>query len=357
MTPSQQTPLIRQIVFVLAALVVIIAGMREAAELVNPFLLSLFIAIITAPPYFYLCRRGWPNALALLAVLSAVVLATVGIASLLAGSLASFTRDLPQYSATLESQTRGLLDWLEVHGVEVPKTEMSEIVSPGTALRLVSNLMNGLGSTLGNGFLIFITVLFLLFEARSFQIKLKCLASSRGHDLDTLYGIGEKINRYLAIKTMTSLATGLLIGLLLWLLSVPYPVLWGTLAFLLNYIPTIGSILAGIPVVLLSLVVGGPSLATWVVVVYLVVNNLIGSFLEPRFMGSRLGLSPLIVLLSMIFWGWVLGPVGMFLSVPITMTLKIALEGTPETRGIAMLMGPAPTPEEAEAWSRLCRRD
>ena len=149
----------------------------------------------------------------------------------------------------------------------------------------------------------------------------------------------------------------MLIGLLLWLLSVPYPVLWGTLAFLLNYIPTIGSILAGIPAVLLSLVVGGPSLAAWVVVVYLVVNNLIGSFLEPRFMGSRLGLSPLIVLLSMIFWGWVLGPVGMFLSVPITMTLKIALEGTPETRGIAMLMGPAPTPEEAAAWSRLCRRD
>ncbi|RMG51578.1 MAG: AI-2E family transporter [Gammaproteobacteria bacterium] len=352
---TQQTPLIRQIIFILAALVVVIAGMREAAELVNPFLLSLFIAIITAPPYFYLCRRGWPNWLALLAVLTSVILATVGIASLLAGSLANFSRDLPQYTAQLKGQTLGLLDWLSVHGIQVPTNELGSIIEPGTALRLVSNLMNGLGSTLGNGFLIFITVLFLLFEARGFQLKLKCLASSRGHDLATLYQIGDKINRYLAIKTITSLATGLLIGFFLWLLDVPYPVLWGTLAFLLNYIPTIGSILAGIPTVLLSLVIGGPGLALWVVGVYLIVNNLIGSILEPRFMGSRLGLSPLIVLLSMIFWGWVLGPVGMFLSVPITMTLKIALEGMPETRAIAMLMGPAPTAQEMADWKQGCK--
>ena len=116
--------------------------------------------------------------------------------------------------------------------------------------------------------------------------------------------------------------------------------LWGTLAFLLNYVPNIGSIIAAIPALLLALVQLGPGAVLWSAIGYLVVNNLVGNVIEPRFMGRGLGLSTLVVFLSLVFWGWVLGPVGMFLSVPLTMTLKIALDSSEETRWIAILLGP-----------------
>ena len=121
-------------------------------------------------------------------------------------------------------------------------------------------------------------------------------------------------------------------------MKVDYPLLWGLLAFLLNYIPNLGSIIAAVPTVLLTLVQLGWSAALIVFAGYSVVNVVIGSFIEPRFMGKGLGLSTLVVFLSLVFWGWVLGPVGMLLSVPLTMTLKIALESSEENRWLAKLL-------------------
>ena len=136
--------------------------------------------------------------------------------------------------------------------------------------------------------------------------------------------------------------TGVIIGVALWLIGVDYPVLWGVLAFMLNFVPNIGSIIAAVPAVLLTIVQLGIGPAFLVAVVYVAVNILIGSILEPRFMGKGLGLSTLVVFVSLIFWGWVLGPVGMLLSVPLTMIFKIALESSPETRWIAVLLGSSP---------------
>jgi predicted PurR-regulated permease PerM len=157
----------------------------------------------------------------------------------------------------------------------------------------------------------------------------------------------ENVNRYLIIKTAASLVTGILIGLWVWILGLDFPLIWGLLAFMLNYIPTLGSIIAGVPAVLLGFIQFGPGRALMVAVGYLVVNAVLGSVVEPRFQGRGLGLSTLVVFLSLAFWGWVWGPVGALLSVPLTMTLKIALESSPDTRGIAILLGSNPPPGSA----------
>ncbi|MDX1440115.1 MAG: AI-2E family transporter, partial [Rubricoccaceae bacterium] len=150
----------------------------------------------------------------------------------------------------------------------------------------------------------------------------------------------EGMKQYLVIKTMVSLLTGTIVALWLTIVGVDFPLLWGLLAFLLNYIPNIGSILAAIPVVLLALVQLGLGSAVLVAVGFLVINMVIGNVIEPRWTGHGVGLSPLVVFFSLVFWGWVLGPIGLILSVPLTVTLKIALESSPETQWLAVLLGP-----------------
>ena len=148
------------------------------------------------------------------------------------------------------------------------------------------------------------------------------------------------VNRFLGIKTLTSAATGILVAVWLIILGVDYPLLWGVVAFLLNYIPTIGSIIASVPALLLALVQLGPAEMGVCAIGYFVINITISNFIEPRFMGDGVGLSALVVFLSMAFWGWVLGPAGMLLSVPLTMSVKIAASANPRMQWIAIMLGP-----------------
>ena len=145
---------------------------------------------------------------------------------------------------------------------------------------------------------------------------------------------------YLAVKTFTSLTTGTIAGLGCLVLGVPYPLIFGLIAIVLNYVPALGSIIAAIPAIILALLLNGWENAMFVLMVYLAVNVTIGNLLEPQIMGRRMGLSPLVVFLSLVFWGFILGPVGMFLSVPVTMIVKILLEGTEDLRWLGVILGP-----------------
>jgi len=145
----------------------------------------------------------------------------------------------------------------------------------------------------------------------------------------------------LAIKAAISLLTGLIIFIWLWILGVDYAILWGLLAFLLNFIPTVGSFIAAVPAVLLALVQLGVLHAGLTLGGFVVVNLVMGNAIEPRWMGRGLNLSPLVVFVSLVLWGWVLGPVGMLLSIPLTIMIKIALENQPESRWIGIMLGGA----------------
>lgn len=322
-----------------AAVVIIIAGMRAAAPLLTPFLLALFLAVIAAPPLYFLHHRGLPSWAALLLVIFVLVAVLVVLGAIIGGSLNDFSVHLPEYEQKLRDQVKDFLLWLQGMGIVIPAEAFRNLLDPARAMNFAGQILSSLGGLLANAFLILLTVIFLLFEASQLPAKLKMVLDNPRPALKQLQAISANINNYMAIKLATSLVTGFGIGLWLWFLGVDFPVLWGTVAFLLNFVPNIGSIIAAVPAVLLALVQLGVGSAIWAALGYLLMNTLVGNILEPKVMGRGLGLSTLVVFLSLVFWGWVLGPVGMFLSVPLTMTLKIAVDSSPNTRLLAVLLG------------------
>ena len=325
-------------VLVLAAIIIVIAGMKQSASLLVPFLLSIFIAVLSLPAMNSLQKRGLGAGLSLLVVVTGVFIAGILLSMLIDASIDDFSRSLPGYQQSITAQKNQLISWLAVNGVEVPESIGGHILDPNAAVRLLSSIFKSFGSVLANSFMIFITVIFILLEAKSFSKKFAQISDEKSEFMEDFVN---KLNGYMGIKTLTSAITGVLVTLWLWVLGVDNAQLWGVMAFLLNYVPNIGSIIAAVPAVLLSLVQLGPGSAMMVAAGYLVINIIIGSVLEPRFMGKGLGLSTLVVFLSLVFWGWVLGPVGMLLSVPLTITVKLALDSKKETRWLGVLLGPA----------------
>ncbi len=339
---------ILRILLTAAAVVIVIAGTKAAAPILVPFLLSGFIAIICAPPLFWLERKGLPTFIALLVVIAAIITLALVTATLVGSSINDFYRDLPLYEIRLREETAGLLGWLESKGLDLHSLPLEEVLDPGAAMKLVGNMLSGLGGVLTNAFMILLTVVFILLEASSFPRKLHAALTNPGASLEHFEQFIHNIQRYMSLKTWISLATGATIAGWLTLLGVEYPLLWGMLAFLLNYVPNIGSIIAAVPAIMMAFIQLGAGTAVATAAGYLVVNILVGSVIEPRVMGRGMGLSTLVVFLSLLFWGWVLGPVGMVLSVPLTMILKIALESRDDTRWFAVLLGPETPSTEKE---------
>jgi predicted PurR-regulated permease PerM len=234
---------------------------------------------------------------------------------------------------------------LQSRGIEVSTELLSEFVHPARALDLATGTLQGVARVLSNMLLVFLIIVFFLVEAAGFPAKLQAAFGERGSS-ERFAKIQLEIQRYLATKTVISLATGLIVGISMAIIGVDFAILWGSLAFLLNYIPNLGSIIAAVPPVLLAVVQLGPGYAIAVAIVFLATNLTFGNLVEPYLMGRRLGLSTLVVFLSLVFWGWVWGPVGMLLSVPLTMIVKILLENTEDLRWIAVLLG-AGAPEES----------
>ena len=330
---------------VTAALVVIVAGIKAAEQIMVPFLLAAFIATIAATPVFWLHRFRVPVGVAIALVMLALVVALLGIGAVVAQSVEGFQEKLPFYRQRLSELLENVLATLTALGVELNQ----EMLDPAKALGWAGETLLSLGSVLSNGFLILLTVIFILAEAWTFPRKLRTVLDDPEHDLPYFERFAENVNRYIAIKTTVSIATGAFVSLALWIIGVDHAILWGLLAFLLNYVPTIGSVIAAVPPVLLALVQLGSGHALATAAVFLVVNVVMGNVVEPRFMGRSLGLSTLVVFLSLVFWGWMLGPVGTVLSVPLTMTAKIALEANPSTAWIAHLLDPAQKPQATQA--------
>ena len=333
--------------FVIAAsLIVITAGLKAAGDLAVPFLLAAFIATIAATPMYWIERRGAPGWLAITLVIAAIFVILLGLGALAVQSANAFTAKLPLYQERLTHIFTSMVAWLAPFGIQVSTDLLVENFNPATVFTLAGKALAGFGSVLSNSFLILLTVIFILAEATSFPSKLRDVLRHPDESMPYFVRFAENMNRYIAIKTSVSLITGLAVTLLLWTLGVDFPILWGILAFLLNFVPNVGSIIAAVPAVLLALVELGPLHALLATLGYVALNIIMGNFVEPRFMGRRLGLSTLVTFLSLVLWGWVFGPVGMLLSVPLTMTAKIALEANPATRWLARLLGPA---DEAQA--------
>ncbi|MEN2900016.1 putative transport protein YhhT [Mannheimia haemolytica] len=315
----------------IASIIIILAGIKLSNEIVVPFLLSLFIAIICSPMIKFMTKRKVPLWLAITILLIVFILGFSFLAGIINNTLQEFTNAIPQYKIQLSSRIQVILEL--AHRWHIPLTlSQEEIMSkfdPSSIMNLVSKLLMGLSGALSNIFVIFLVVIFMLLEMPVAKYKL-ALALSPDDDLSNekeyINQVLEGVIGYLGVKTFVSLLTGGLVWILLEILGVEYAILWAILTFLLNYVPNIGSILAGIPIVIQALVLNGFSIGLGTLIGIVVINMVVGNALEPKLMGKKLGLSTLVVFLSLLFWGWLLGTVGMLLSVPLTMACKVALE-------------------------------
>ncbi len=336
----------------LAAFVVVVAGIMSAKSIIIPFLLAAFLAIICAPPLYWLRQKGVPTFVSILLLVLVVAALETALAGLISSSMTEFSKSLPFYQTRLTTILKELIQWMEGHGIDVSEKIIMEQFDPGRVMKLAANMLNNMLSVLTNTFMIMLTFAFILLEATGFPDKLRAMAGAPESSLQEYGKIVRGVNRYLGLKVMTSLGTGSVVAVGLMIIGVDFALMWGLVALLLNFVPTIGSIIAAVPPVLLALIQLGPAGSLATAALYLATNITIGNIIEPRIMGSGVGLSALVIFVSMIFWGWVLGPVGMLLSVPLTMTLKIALATNEKTRHIALLLG-----SNAEAAAALTRTD
>ncbi|MGA2330662.1 MAG: AI-2E family transporter [Syntrophales bacterium] len=323
----------------LASFIIVIAGMKAASSMLVPFFLAVFISIICAPLMFWLQRKGVPKVLALVLILVGILVIGFLFGALIGPQLNHFLSSLPGYQERLSTHITALISWLRERGVNIPQEEVFGTLPPGWVMGLAGDIFSALSGILTNTFLILLTVMFILPEVPDFPKKLHALLKNPEASLSTIEKFSRSAKRYLAIKTLISAVVGFVIWLWLLILGVDYPVLWGTLSFLLNYVPNIGAIIAAIPVILLALIQLGVGSALLIVLGFVVVHIVVGNIIEPKLMGKGLSLSTLVVFMSMVFWGWVLGPMGMILSVPITSLVKIALESYEDTRGLAIMLG------------------
>jgi len=328
--------------FVIAgALVVVIWGLNQAQAALVSSLVAIFLAVLGTPLVHWLERKRIPSVAAVLMVLAFMIAILLTAGVLVGTSLSGFSAALPSYQERMQEEAASLAALLAGRGVPVTEKALLEYLNPAAVMKLFVGLLGGLGAALSNIVLILLTVMFILLEASSFPVKLRAVLGDPRQVFPEFTRFVDDVQRYMLVKTGLALGAGVLIGIWLTILGIDSPVLWGFLAFLLLYIPHVGSIIAGIPAVSLTLVQFGFGRAALVAAGYVAVNFIIGNIVEPKLMGRTFNLSTLVVFLSLIFWGRMIGLLGAVLCIPLTMTLKFLCENNESTRWIAILLGPA----------------
>jgi len=260
------------------------------------------------------------------------------VAKLIGSSAHEFTANIDFYEQQLSLYYKEFASYANSVGFILPIDELSTLMNTKEIMGLTSGIIQSMGSMFTNGFVILFTMIFMLLESSHFTEKLK-YSSGTKNSAKHINEIFSKIKEYMVLKALISLFTALIVWVSLLFIGTDYAFLWAVLAFMLNFIPNIGSIIAAVPAVLLTLVQLGVTSALMVTTLYVVINVVVGSIVEPKVMGKGLGLSTLVVFLSLLFWGWLLGPVGMLLSIPLTIMAKIVLDANENTKWIATLLG------------------
>lgn len=329
---------INQVLFYFALFVIVISGLKVASEIVVILLLSIFISSILSAFLNFLRDKNIPNVISYSILLLAFTGSVFLIVYLVNTSLLDFMKSLPVYEEKIKELTLASISLLDQYGIKVNKVEILKLLNFNSLFNFTTELVGNLGAILSKILLITIGVAFILSESKLFHKKIKLIFRNDNQKLVSFNLFSHNLQRYFTVKTFTSFLTGFFIYVALLFFEIKNPILWAFVAFLFNFIPVVGSIVASLPAIVISTVAGNYEATIWLIIIYLVINIAISNVIEPKFMGKELGLSPMVIFFSLIFWGWVLGIVGMFLAVPITMTLKIALEASDHTKHLGMLL-------------------
>ncbi|PLX05573.1 MAG: hypothetical protein C0598_14285 [Marinilabiliales bacterium] len=319
-----------------ASFIIVVAGLKMASNLVTIILIALFLTSISLSPFLWLRKKKIPDIIALLLVIIGIFIILYLFGFLLTSSIGGFNEKLPFYEQKLLSSWDTLYTYLFSKGLIDRNFDIRNLINSLDLLSSSKTFVSTLPRIVGDPFLVFFIFIFMMLEVKSFGKKMKIMSQKSVTGLEKII---KNIRVYFGIKTITSLATGIIVYVALLIIGVDFALLWGLLAFMLNFIPSIGSIIAAIPAIILAFIQLGFFEGIITGVVYLIVNSLIGSIIEPPLMGRNLGLSPLIVFISLIFWGFILGPVGMLIAAPLTMILKIIFDNREQTKDLGMILG------------------
>ncbi|MGD9553836.1 MAG: AI-2E family transporter [Arcobacteraceae bacterium] len=324
--------------FYTAVFVIVIAGLKVASEIVIILLLAVFISSLLSAFLSFLNKKRIPKLISYFFLTLLFIVFISLITYLVNTSLTNFVLALPSYEEKIKSLTLLTFSYLDTYNININKDEILKLLNFNYLFTFTKDIISNLGVILSKLLLITIGVAFILSESKLFNKKLKVIFKNDTKKLISFNLFSHNLQKYFAVKTFTSFLTGLLIYLVLLFFGIQYALLWAFMAFLFNFIPVVGSIVASIPAVLIALVSGNIEMTLWLIIIYVIINISISNIIEPKLMGTHLNLSAMIIFFSLIFWGWVLGIVGMFLAVPITMTIKIAFESSENTKWIGILL-------------------
>ncbi len=334
-----------------ACLIIVLAGMRAAAPVLLPMAFGFFLAILSYPLIRLLVRWKVPRPVAFAVTVLLNIGAVVGIGKLAFDLIVAFQKDLPGYIMAVERHVNQTAAWLEERGVEGAAATARGLFDWNGLVSYLSqqNVMANIGSMVGTTFgtvatvfasvvMTFLVMIFILMEAHGTQSRFAAVRLAGGPDLTALLQSVTDIQKYLGIKTLISALTGVLAGVWCWMFDLKYPMLWAILAFVFNFIPAVGSTAASLPAIIEALVQDGWGNAIAIAIGYGGINFCLDNFVQPHLLGRRFGISPLVIILSVIFWGWLWGPVGMFLAVPLTMVFKVLIDNSEEFRWVSVAM-------------------
>ena len=329
---------INQLLMFWSLLSIIVVIIKYASDLIAPMLIAIALSIVLLPLLKYFASKGVPKIIALLIIIVAVLIPTVILGGYIGEEVKAFVTNFQETKLQFNSSLDKFVTMLNHIGITTSQSDIQSMIDKSNFTALIQNLASQAGTQFSNVFLIFFSVAFMLMESEFLHNKMIKIINLYGGDIDNVMQIIEKIKSYFLLKVKTSLVTGLWIFAVLWYYDVDYAYLWAVITFFLNFIPVVGSIIAAVPPIIMTFIDQNAMTALWIALWYLVVNTVIGNILEPRIMGKGLGLSALIIFLSMTFWGWVFGPTGMILSAPLTMIVQFIFAQYTETKWIALML-------------------
>jgi AI-2 transport protein TqsA len=337
LTNRLRQPSFLRVMLVLAATVVVLVGIRLGAAILNPIFFAVVLTLLFSPIYSWLKRRGLPAPLALLIMLVLLTVLFVGLFFILGVSISRFSERVGFYTTQLNGQLVDLDALIERLGLS--NVDLRDVVKPSALAGALGVVLSGIAGFLSDLFLILMIMLFLLGEGPSMMDRLRASASRDNPQVERLTVVGRSVVRQFGLRAIVNLVTGAGVTVLLFVLGVDFPLLWGILTFFLSFVPYIGLVLAVTPAVVLALAEHGLDRALLVIAGVVVINILAENVLSPMMMGRGLNISPTIVFLSFIIWAWLLGGPGAFLALPITLFVAVMFDTFPETRWLASIIG------------------
>jgi AI-2 transport protein TqsA len=331
-----------QLLLILAAIVVVALGMKFAASIITPIALALIVSISMTPVLQWLIRKGMPNGIALTIVIITVVVVMLTLAVIVILSLQNVIQTLPKYQDRIAQIQDEISTFLTDRGIKTTSIRDLDIFSPAKLVNVGVSVASAIAGAMSSWFFMLLLAAYMLLEATDFPRKLEKTLKFGSAMPERFYKLNVAVRSYIFMTVWLGALNAILLTIMLFFLGVDFALLWGVLAFLMSFIPYIGFILALIPPTLMSLLEGGWQEALIVIIGFIILNTITDNIIKPKVMGKGLDLSPVVIMLSLFIWAWILGPVGAILAVPLTIVVKeLILEVSDDTRWIANLMMPS----------------